>query len=76
MGIHRFYLLHIRSNFSSSYPGTHLKMLCWMAVYTSQVTKFDAAMKQIKELNPDAEKWLRNISLEMWTMSYDADYVL
>ncbi|XP_063940555.1 uncharacterized protein LOC135149272 [Daucus carota subsp. sativus] len=42
-------------NFSSAYPGTHLKMLCWLAGNTSQVRKFDAAMKQIKELNPDAE---------------------
>ncbi|KAL6516697.1 hypothetical protein OROGR_020002 [Orobanche gracilis] len=46
-------------------------MLCWLAGNTSQVRKFDAVMKQIKELNHDAEKWLRNIQLEMWTMSYD-----
>ncbi|WOH13261.1 hypothetical protein DCAR_0832770 [Daucus carota subsp. sativus] len=49
-------------------------MLCWLAGNTSQVRKFDAAMKQIKELNPDAEKWLRNIPLEMWTMSFDGGH--
>ena len=35
MGIHRFCLLHIRSNFSSAHPGTQLKMLCWLAGNTS-----------------------------------------
>ena len=74
MGIHHFCLLHIRSNFSLTYPGTHLKMLCWLAGNTSQVRKFDATMKQIKELNPDVEKWLCNIPLEMWTMSYDGGH--
>ncbi|XP_047313724.1 uncharacterized protein LOC124917311 [Impatiens glandulifera] len=74
MGIHRFCLYHVRSNFSSAYPGSHLKMLCWVAGNNSQVRKFEDAMRQIKELNPDAEKWLRNIPLEMWTMSHDGGY--
>ncbi|XP_047313929.1 uncharacterized protein LOC124917576 [Impatiens glandulifera] len=74
MGIHRFCLYHVRSNFSSAYPGSHLKMLCWVARNNSQVRKFEDAMRQIKELNPDAEKWLRNIPLEMWTMSHDGGY--
>lgn len=73
-GIHRFCLLHVRSNFSSTHPGRHLKMLCWLAGNTSQVSKFEATMKQIKELNPVAEQWLRDIPLEMWTMSYDGGY--
>ncbi|XP_074376676.1 uncharacterized protein LOC141718197 [Apium graveolens] len=70
-GIHRFCLLHVRSNFCSAFPGAHLKMLCWVAGNTSQLRKFEAAMEQIKELNPDAERWLRKIPLEMWTMSHD-----
>lgn len=74
MGIHRYCLLHVRSNFSSTFPGLHLKMLCWMAGNTSQVRKFEAAMMKIKELNPEAEKWLRNIPLDMWTMSHDGGY--
>ncbi|CAM8960811.1 unnamed protein product [Rhodiola kirilowii] len=74
MGIHRFCLLHVRSNFSSTYPGPHLKMLCWLAGNTSQVRKFEAVMKKIKEQNPDAERWLRDIPLEMWTMAYDGGY--
>ncbi|WOG99912.1 hypothetical protein DCAR_0519268 [Daucus carota subsp. sativus] len=74
MGLHRFCFLHVRSNFSSYFPGFHLKMLCWLAGNTSQLRKFEAAMNKIKELNPDAEKWLRNIPLEMWTMSQDGGY--
>ena len=31
-------------------------------------------MMQIRELNPDAERWLRKIPLEMWTMSHDGGY--
>ena len=31
-------------------------------------------MTQIRELNPDAERWLRKIPLEMWTMSHDGGY--
>ncbi|XP_047307975.1 uncharacterized protein LOC124911516 [Impatiens glandulifera] len=68
-GIHRFCLLHLRSNFCSAFLGAHLKMLCWMVGSTSQVRKFEAAMTQIKEINLDAEIWLRKIPLEMWTMS-------
>ncbi|XP_074342554.1 uncharacterized protein LOC141680151 [Apium graveolens] len=57
-GIHRFCLLHVRSNFCSAFPGAHLKMLCWMAGNTSQLRKFEEAMVQIRELNSDAERWL------------------
>ncbi|KAK1387122.1 hypothetical protein POM88_015300 [Heracleum sosnowskyi] len=39
-----------------------------------EVRKFERAMKKIKELNPAAEEWLRNIPLEMWTMSHDGGY--
>ena len=74
MGIHRFCLLHVRSNFSSAFRGSHLKMLCWVAGNTSQLRKFEIAMMQIRELNPDAERWLRKIPLEMWTMSHDGGY--
>ncbi|XP_047323315.1 uncharacterized protein LOC124927021 [Impatiens glandulifera] len=74
MGIHRFCLYHVRSNFSSAYPGSHLKMLCWVAGNNSQVRKFEDAMRQIKELNPDVENLLRNIPLKMWTMSHDGGY--
>ncbi|KAL6518338.1 hypothetical protein OROMI_034039 [Orobanche minor] len=73
-GIHRFCLLHVRSNFCSTYPGGHLKMLCWVTGNTSQLRKFEAAMMQISEINPDAERWLRKIPLEMWTMSHDGGY--
>ena len=31
-------------------------------------------MKKIKQLNPDAEQWLQDIPLEMWTMSHDGGY--
>ncbi|WOG95355.1 hypothetical protein DCAR_0414670 [Daucus carota subsp. sativus] len=74
MGLHRFCLLHVRRNLSSHFPGSHLKMLCWLAGNTSQLRKFEAAMNKIKEFNPDAEKWLRNIPLEMLTMSNDGGY--
>ncbi|XP_047326128.1 uncharacterized protein LOC124929780 [Impatiens glandulifera] len=63
----------VESGFTA-FPGAHLKMLCWMAGSTSQVRKFEAAMTQIKEINLDAEIWLRKIPLEMWTMSHDGGY--
>ena len=44
-----------------------------MAGNTSQLRKFEIAMMQIRELNPDAERWLRKIPLEMWT-SRDGGY--
>ncbi|KAK1391514.1 hypothetical protein POM88_010570 [Heracleum sosnowskyi] len=59
---------------NSAHAGAQLKMLCWLAGNTSQVRKFERAMKKIKELNPAAEEWLRNIPLEMWTMSHDGGY--
>ncbi|XP_074323481.1 uncharacterized protein LOC141660395 [Apium graveolens] len=36
-GMHRFCLLHVRSNFCSTFPGSHLKMLCWAVGNTSQL---------------------------------------
>ncbi|XP_074379718.1 uncharacterized protein LOC141720689 [Apium graveolens] len=72
--IHRFCLLHVRSNFCSTFPGPHLKMLCWAAGNTSQLRKFETAMARIRELNPGAERWLGKIPLKMWTMSHDGGY--
>ncbi|XP_047310291.1 uncharacterized protein LOC124913899 [Impatiens glandulifera] len=75
ISIHRFCLYHVRSNFSSAYFGSHWKMLCWVARNNSQLRKFEDALRQIKEsLIPMLKNWLRDIPLEMWTMSHDGGY--
>ncbi|XP_074327810.1 uncharacterized protein LOC141665726 [Apium graveolens] len=47
LGIHRFHLLHVRSNFCSHHPGGELKKLMWKAGRTTQVSKHDAYMSRI-----------------------------
>ena len=49
----------------------HIWRCCvWVTGNTSHLWKFEIAMTQIRELNPNAERWLQKISLEMWVVSW------
>ncbi|XP_074327403.1 uncharacterized protein LOC141665321 [Apium graveolens] len=52
LGIHRFCLLYVRSNFCHHHPGGELKKLMWKAGTTTQVSKHDAYMTMIGEFPP------------------------
>ncbi|XP_074356547.1 uncharacterized protein LOC141696287 [Apium graveolens] len=72
LGIHRFCLLHVRSNFCSHHPGGELKKLMWKARRTTQVPKHDAYMSRIGEISPTALQYLATIPVERWTLSHDS----
>ncbi|XP_074358120.1 uncharacterized protein LOC141697578 [Apium graveolens] len=72
LGIHRFCLLHVRSNFCSHHPGGELKKLMWKAGRTTQVSKHDAYMSRIGEISPITLQYLATIPVERWTLSHDS----
>ncbi|XP_074354039.1 uncharacterized protein LOC141692963 [Apium graveolens] len=69
--IHRFCLLHVRSNFCHQHPGGELKKLMWKVGTTMQVLKHDAYMARIGEISPPALDYLARIPVERWTLSHD-----
>ncbi|XP_074337275.1 uncharacterized protein LOC141674470 [Apium graveolens] len=52
LDIHRFCLLHVRSNFCHHHLGDELKKLMWKGGTTTQVSKHDAYMARIGEISP------------------------
>ncbi|XP_074355735.1 uncharacterized protein LOC141695386 [Apium graveolens] len=72
LGIHRFCLLHVRSNFCSHHPGGELKKLIWKAGRTTQVSKHDAYMSRIGEISPTALQYLATKPVERWTFYHDS----
>ncbi|XP_073317218.1 uncharacterized protein [Primulina huaijiensis] len=73
-GVHRFCLRHVCSNFNNQFKNVHLKDLCWRAGTQHQIRKFDATMDAIKNLNPNAYRYLCGISREKWTMAHDGGW--
>ncbi|XP_074347594.1 uncharacterized protein LOC141686457 [Apium graveolens] len=71
LGIHRFCLFHVRSNFCHNHPGGELKKLMWKAGTTTQVSKNDAYMERIGEISPPALNYLSKIPMDRWTLSHD-----
>ncbi|XP_017216790.1 uncharacterized protein LOC108194350 [Daucus carota subsp. sativus] len=74
LGVHRFCLHHVRSNFSKKYPGMELKMYMWLAGSTPQIRKHKAYMKKIGEISEKACRWLRAINPALWTISHDTGH--
>ncbi|XP_074356147.1 uncharacterized protein LOC141695835 [Apium graveolens] len=52
LGIQRFCLLHVISNFYHHHPGSELKKLMWKAGITMPILKHDAYMARIGEIPP------------------------
>ena len=75
LGIHRFCLFHVRSNFSHHHPGGELKNLMWKAGTTTQVSKHDAYMRRIGDISPPALDYLATIPVDKWTLCHYTDGV-
>lgn len=71
LGVHRYCLFHVRSNFSKTHPGGDLKTLMWLAGTTPQVRKHEAYMKRIGEISGPALQYLEDIDPELWTICHD-----
>ena len=75
LGIHRYCLFHVRSNFSSNNHDGELKALMWQAGITTQEKKHIAYMKRIGEISSKVLAYLENINREKWALCYDTDGV-
>ncbi|XP_073061972.1 uncharacterized protein [Primulina eburnea] len=73
-GVHRFCFCHVCSNFNNQFKNVHLKDLCWRGGTQHQIRKFDATMDAIKNLNPNAYRYLCGIPREKWTMAHDGGW--
>ncbi|XP_075507588.1 uncharacterized protein LOC142544424 [Primulina tabacum] len=74
LGVHRFCLRHVCSNFNSRFKNIHLKDLCWEVEIQHQVSKFNATMEAIKTNNAAAFTYLSNIPKEKWSLAHDGGW--
>ena len=68
---HRFYMLHLASNFNTRFKDKTLKDLLCRVAMESKVKKFSTHMDTIGRINVDARNWLEHIPLEKWALSHD-----
>ncbi|KAI3510380.1 hypothetical protein L1887_17323 [Cichorium endivia] len=74
LAYHRFCLRHIRSNLMKRYKNLSLKRFCWAIGSTTQKRKFTKYMKEIKAINLEAWKYLRQIDKSKWCLLYDKNH--
>ena len=68
---HRYCLHHLVSNVNTNFNSVALKNLVWKAVTANQVRKFENTMDCIKNVNPDAYDYLKEVDKEKWTLVHD-----
>ncbi|XP_027093575.2 uncharacterized protein [Coffea arabica] len=76
LGVHRFCLVHIRSNFTQKFRNERLKSLIWGAGKANQTRKYEEYMSVIFSLSPEAYAWLTGGSVrsEQWALCKDGGY--
>ena len=67
---HRFCLRHIHENMKKQWNGLAYKQLLWKCATATTLTKFEGAMKELKELKVAAHDWLAKIPPEHWSRSH------
>ncbi|KAL4557076.1 hypothetical protein LXL04_035246 [Taraxacum kok-saghyz] len=68
---HRFCLRHVRSNFMQKFKNVSLKKLCWSIGSTTQERKYVTYMKEIKNFDIEAWKYLKKIRRSQWCFLFD-----
>ena len=68
---HRYCLRHLVSNVNTNFNSVALKNLVWKAAIANQVRKFVNTMDCIKNVNPDAYDYLKEVAQEKWTLVHD-----
>lgn len=68
---HRFCLRHIRSNFMQKFKNVRLKKLCWAVGSTTQQRKYKSCVREIKDINPEAQQYLKTIGKSKWCLLHD-----
>ncbi|XP_071938294.1 uncharacterized protein [Coffea arabica] len=76
LGVHRFCLIHIRSNFIQKFKNERLKNLMYGAGVANQTRKYENFMNVIFSLNTEAYAWLTGGSVrpEQWALCKDGGY--
>ncbi|XP_014499459.1 uncharacterized protein LOC106760551 [Vigna radiata var. radiata] len=65
----RFCVRHIYANFRKKFPGQLLKHLLWKAASSTHPQAWEAVMREIKDVNADAFKYLLAIPPRFWSRS-------
>ncbi|XP_017416609.1 uncharacterized protein LOC108327414 [Vigna angularis] len=65
----RFCVRHLYSNFRKTFPGKNLKRLMWRAATTTHPQQREAEMRNMKDINLDAFKYLLVIPPRFWSRS-------
>ncbi|XP_030922939.1 uncharacterized protein LOC115949803 [Quercus lobata] len=68
---HRYCLRHLVSNVNTNFNSVPLKNLVWNAATANQVRKFENTMDCIKNVNPAAYDYLKEVNQEKWTLVHD-----
>ena len=68
---HRYCLRHLVSNVNTNFNSVALKNLVWKVATANQVRKFENTMDCIKNFNPDAYNYLKEVDQEKWTLVHD-----
>ncbi|XP_047183061.1 uncharacterized protein LOC124849203 [Vigna umbellata] len=65
----RFCVRHVYANFRKRFPDQIIKRLLWNAASSTHPPAWEAVMREIKDVNPDAFKYLLAIPLRFWSRS-------
>ena len=68
---HWYYLPHLASNVNTNFNSVVLENLVWKAATTNQVRKFENTMDCIKNVNPNAYDYLKEVADQKWTPVHD-----
>ncbi|XP_022633171.1 uncharacterized protein LOC111241047 isoform X2 [Vigna radiata var. radiata] len=64
-----YYVRHIYSNFRKKFAGLNLRQLLWKVATSTTPEAWESVMRQIKEINVDAFKYLIQIPPRHWSRS-------
>ncbi|XP_052726188.1 uncharacterized protein LOC128194667 [Vigna angularis] len=65
----RFCVRHLYSNFRKKFPGKNLKRLMWRAATATHPQQWETEMRNIRDINLDAFKYLLAIPPRFWSRS-------
>ena len=65
---HRTCCHHLWKNFNSKFANAGLRNLFWDASGATNEAHFNRAMNMIREVNPDAHRWLTELDVHTWSL--------
>jgi hypothetical protein len=70
---HRFCVRHMWQNFQQLFRGYVLKNQLWKIARSSTITRFEANMEAMKELNVEAYAWLDELDPKTWVRAFQSE---